>query len=395
MREELKRRLQAVTRKLALTHRLRKVALADDALVDRMAEASKGLLLNIRGKFSSVSKRIEPTLDPKARAALAEVVADVFRVVTDAGVVDQPVLEDVKGNLEATWKKVSQATRGNTSVVYFFNAVDKFLTVAMLGSLMQNRRLVDRAKVDPKVRQKFVSIREQLGQVIPQVQNTLQQAVSKLPAPEAPPMQPQRDTTAEESVKKQLDDAEREMRKVAIQLSKLLTSKAEELFGVGSDMAEALDENIFSIFNNRQVNPQLNRDRDFYQDSLHLEHSPTKINLAEFLDTREKKAIYLGYRSFVMAVRALGVVQSAKAKPELVLKNRKLQELVVKAQEILMKRKDVIFNFMKALTKPMREEKQEKGIPSGTFSDFFEPKTQPKQKAKRPPSGMFSDSANA
>jgi hypothetical protein len=179
--------------------------------------------------------------------------------------------------------------------------------------------------------------------------------------------------TEEEKVAQQLDTAEREMRGITDQLARVIAKKAEELFGAGSEMADAIDENIFAIYNKRKVNPQLNRNRAFYQDALHLDHSPTKIDLADFLDTKEKKAIYLCYRSFVMALRALGVVQNAKAKPEVVAQNKKLQELVVKAQEILTKRKDTIVKYLQALKKPEKEQKEkERGIPKGTFSDFFE-----------------------
>jgi len=374
MRDDIKRRLQRVTKKLALVHRLRKVALAtEEALIDRMAERSKKVLLDLRGKFVRALKQVETTLEPAAREALKAVVDEVFKVVSNSGEVNQAAIEEAKSNLENTWKQISKTSRGSMPAMYLFNAGDRFVTVAMLASLLQNPRMVARAKAEPKMREKLYSIMEQMAKVVPQVQDHLQKSLSKMPAPEAPPAHPQQDATAEEAVKKQLDDAETEMRGVAAQLSKVLVKKAEELFGIGSEMADSIDENIFAIFNNRKVNPQLNRNRDFYQDALHLDHSPTKIDLAEFLDTKQKKAIYLCYRSFVMAVRALGVVQNAKMRPELVLKSTKLQELVVKAQQILMKRKDVIVRYLQALKKPAKEEKdKERGIPKGTFSDFFE-----------------------
>jgi hypothetical protein len=280
-------------------------------------------------------------------------------------------MEEVKANLETTWKGVSQASKGNIPVMYLFNALDRFITVAMLSSILQNARMLERAKSNSQVRDKLYSVMEQMAKVIPQIQGALHKAVEKMPGSSEPDALPT-DSTAEEALTKQLGDAETEMRGIVTQLSKLIVGKAEELFGEGSELADAIDENIFSIFSKKQVNPQLNKDRSFYQDALHLEHSPTKIDLGEFLDTKEKKAVYLCYRSFVMAARALGVVQHARQKPELVAKNPKLQELVVKAQQILTKRKDTIVSYLQALKKPEKETKDKvRGIPKGTFSDFF------------------------
>lgn len=376
MREDLKRRLQQITKKLALVHRLRKVALAtEDALIDRMAERSKKVLLDVRGKFFSTAKRIEPTLDEAGREAFAETVEELSRVLTDSGDVNSSAADEVKANLTQIWKRVGRATKGSLAITHFFNSLDRFITVVRLGSLLQNPRLVQRAKTESGIRDKFYSIMEQMAQVIPRLQANLQRATGALPKPEAPPSPTEdiQDPTPEKVIAKQLTEAEGEMRGVVTQLSTVIVKKAEELFGLGSDIAEALDENIFAIFNKRQVNPRLNRDSEFYKDALHLEHSPTHIDLGDFLDTKEKKAIYLCYRSFVMTARALGVVQHAKAKPEQVMSNPKLQELVVKAQKILMSRKDTIVRYLQVLKKPEKEEKdKEVGIPKGTFSDFFE-----------------------
>lgn len=373
MREDLHNRLQRVTRKLALVHRLRKVALAtEEELIDRMSQRSNKVLLDVRSKLSRAAKQLVPALEETGQEVFSKTVAGILRIVSNSGAVDANAVQEVKVGLEQAWKQVSQASKGNTSVMHFFNALERFVNVAMLSSLLQNPRMVERAKTDQKVRDKLYSVMEQMAQVIPQVQANLQKAVSKLPQ-EAPPAPEAKDTSAEEAVANQLGSAEKEMQGIVEQLSKVIVKKAEELFGVASEMPEALDENIFAIYNKRKVNPQLNRDRNFYQDALHLEHSPTHIDLGEFLDTKEKKAIYMCYRSFVMAVRALGVVQHAKLKPEIVMKNPKLQELVVKAQQILVKRKDTIVQYLKVLKKPEKEQKdKERGIPRGTFSDFLE-----------------------
>jgi hypothetical protein len=375
MRDDLKLRLKRVTKKLALVHRLRKVALAtEEALIDRMSERSKKVLLDVRSKFFRASKLIEPALDEAGRAALAKAVTEVGRVVTNAGVVDQAAVEQVKSNLDPLWKELSRAAKGNMAVTHFFGSFERFVNIAMLGGLLQNNRMIERAKTDQKVRDKLYSVMEQMAQLIPQTQGILQKAISSVKVEAPPPSEVTPGTpTEEEKVAQQLDTAEREMRGITDQLARVIAKKAEELFGAGSEMADAIDENIFAIYNKRKVNPQLNRNRAFYQDALHLDHSPTKIDLADFLDTKEKKAIYLCYRSFVMALRALGVVQNAKAKPEVVAQNKKLQELVVKAQEILTKRKDTIVKYLQALKKPEKEQKEkERGIPKGTFSDFFE-----------------------
>lgn len=343
----------------------------EEELIGRMSERSKKVLLDVKSKIFRTAKQLNSSLDQAGQEALTKALQDISRVVTQEGVVDHSAMEEVKSSLEGTWKRVSQASKGSIPVMYLFNALDRFITVAMLASILQNARMVERAKSNSQVRDKLYSVMEQMAKVIPQIQGALHKAVDQVPGKAEPDALPT-DSTAEEAVTKQLGDAEREMRGIVSQLEQLIVKKAEELFGEGSELAEAIDENIFSIFNKRQVNPQLNKDRAFYQDALHLEHSPTKIDLGEFLDTKQKKAVYLCYRSFVMAARALGVVQHAKQKPELVIKNPKLQELVVKAQQILVKRKDTIVSYMKALKKPEKETKDKvRGIPKGTFSDFF------------------------
>lgn len=374
MRKELKVRLASVQRSLKLIARLRKVALdSEEALIDRMAERSKKVLLDLRGKVFRVSKQVGLSLDNNAQAEFAQAVQDILSVVSDAGVVDQAKAEEMRSAFDSKWKKVSQATRGATPVAYYFNALERFASVALLASLLQNQRIVERAKREPKVRDKLYSVVEKMAEISSQVQTHLSRATSALPSASAPEAAPAKDSTSEEAVTKQLQQAEEKMRGVVSQLGKFLLDKAEEVWD-SPEMSRAMEENIFSIFNGRKVDPKLNRDREFYKDALHLQNGSSLVDLGDFLDTKKKKAVYLAYRSFVMATRALGVVQVAKANPEIVMRDPKVQEMVVKAQDILLKRKDTIVSYLKALNKAklVSEPKESKGIPKGTFSDFFE-----------------------
>jgi len=377
MKPDFEARLRKVQNNLVLIGRLRKLALAsEEALIERMGERTKKVLLDSRGKFVRALKQIEPSLDEKARSALLTVVEQLMGLVSSDGIVDHPAASNMKSGLETTWKTVSQATKGSTSVLNFFNAVEKFVQGALLGSLLQNPRTIERAKTDPKMRDRLYAIMEQMAQVLPQVSANLQKSIGSLPPPEAPPASP---TSPADSIEDQLASVEKQMRGIADQLNDLLTAKAAELFGPDASLTKALDENIFAVFNKRKVNPLLITDKSFYQDALHLEHSPTRVELGDFLGNKNKKAIYAGYRSFIMALRALAVVQHARKTPEAAIQDPKLRSAVIKAQQILLKRKDAIVSYMNALdvsdsSKEEEVDPADRQKPRFNVKDITEPK---------------------
>lgn len=386
MRDQLLSRLQRVARNIVLVERLRKVALSsEEEMIDRMAERSKKVLLGARGKLFRALKAAELTLTEEGKDSLRSL-ADVIRsIVTEAGVVDTSKLPEVKGNQDALFKPIIDSARKGAAVPFSLTAksfwglmqgFDKFLTVAMLGSRLQDARFVELAKQNQAYRDRLYKAMEQLAKTLPEMQEHLVKFEKNLPSPSPSSVEePRKDSTALEAVEAQLRSAEGEMRAVVSQLSKLIVKRSSDLLGDTAPLTEALDHNIFTLYNKNKVNESLNRDREFYQEALMLEHGSFPINLEEELDSRTKKALYLSYRSFVMAVRALGVLQFAMSKPDLVLKSQKAQELVVKAQEILRNRKDKIVSFLSALKKEAtsdKETKEEKGVPNKSFSEFFQ-----------------------
>jgi len=385
MRDQLLFRLQRVARKIVLIERLRKVALSsEEEMIDRMSERSKKVLLGARGKLFKALKAAELTLTEEGQSSLRSL-ADVIRsVVTEAGVVDTSKLPEVKGNQDALFKPIIDSARKGAAVPFSLTAksfwglmqgFDKFLTVAMLGSRLQDARFVELAKQNQAYRDRLYKAMEQLARTLPEMQEYLAKFEKNLPSPSAPVEEPSKDSTALEAVEAQLRSAEGEMRAVVSQLSKLIVKRSSDLLGDTAPLTEALDHNIFTLYNKNKVNEALNRDREFYQEALMLEHGSFPVDLEEELDSKTKKALYLSYRSFVMAVRALGVLQFAASKPELVLKSQKAQELVVKSQEILRNRKDKIVSFLSALKKEAasdKERKEEKGVPNKSFSEFFQ-----------------------
>lgn len=386
MRKDLNKRLQKVANNLNLITRLRKVALAEEEMIDRMSARSQKVLLDIRGKFTRVLKTLAPSLQKTGQDLLEKMSQDLRLVIKDDGVVDISALEEVRGGSDQTWKLLSQASKGANSSLHFFNAFEKLLTVAMLGARLQDKQLVERAKADPRYRDRLYKSLEQLATFMPQVQVALQKAQETIPSPEAPPVREPEDSTPLEAVQQQLNSVEGSMRGVVDQLSRVLVKKAAELFGADEGLAAALEDNIAAIYSNSKVTPGLNRNKDFYQEALHLELGTQHLDLGEFLDSKAKKALYLSYRSFVMAARALGVLQFAKKQPEMVAKSEKAQALVVKAQDIVQKRKDTIVVYLNTLRKPKKTESpdKERGIPKGSFSEFFDPEQEP-QAVKPPP----------
>jgi len=384
MKENLRTRLNVVARNLALLNRLSKVALSsEEEMIDRMAERSKKVMLTARGKLFKALKAAELPLSDGGVEPLRSLSETIRSVVTDAGVVDTTKLPEVKGNQDALFKPILEAARKNPAVPFsltsksfwgLMQGFDQFLTVAMIGSRLQDARFVDLAKQNPQYRDRLYKAMEKLAQLIPQMQQSLLKFEKNLPKSTAPEQKAPTDSTALEAVEEQLKSAERETRGIVTQLASLINKRAEQLLGDDAVLTEALDQNIFTLYNKNRVHEALNRDKEFYREALLLEHGTAPIDLEEELDSRTKKALYLSYKSFVMATRALGVMQFAASKPELVLKSEKAQNLVVKAQEIVRNRKDKIVSFLSALKKESAEKQgneEEKGVPSKSFSEFF------------------------
>lgn len=357
MRPDLAQRLAKVATVLKL---LKKLALTEGEFIDRASKRSLEIMKRALGKVETALDRLvsDPAAKDKALRALEQ-------VITPTGVVNQEMMAQKSSKpyeIIRMFNKLSTPLAG---------VVARLVSGAVFAARMQNSDLTEMAKADPRYREQFQRAQEKLADNL----GRLDKMLSEISFPEQPqsPEQSQdpQDSTAVEGVENQLRDLEKDMRDDVQKLTEVMEQQAGALFPDDHDLQDAIAQNLTAAMAGKRVNRKLNTDKGFYQDVLHMEKG-SQYDLGEFLSTKNKKLMYQAYRSTVMAIRALGVVQWAKERPAVVAKSKKALNLVVKAKQILRKRSGLVISKLKTLQREMDEEEEERGIPKGTFSDTFD-----------------------
>lgn len=379
MRPDLAQRLQKVAKKLVL---LKKLALSEGEFIDRASKRSLMALQKYMGKLEEALVRLSPN-----RKANETVVALIEAVISPSGVVNQEAIASKKPfDAMKAMQKVAPALTG---------AVGHLMSSATIAGKMQNADRVELAKMDPKHKDFFFRAQEKFTSSLQQMDEALREV--KFPEqPTAPtPEEAPKDSSGVEALGNQIDEAHQDMLGVVQAMAKAILNKVEDLFPNDTLLKNALEQNLIAAMpgaepgRGRKVNEKLNRDKDFYKDVLELQRG-SDYDLGQFLDSKNKKLVYQAYRSMIMAVRALGFMQWAKARPDVVAANSKILKLVVKAQQILQKRKSLVINRLNKLQEeddPEEEDRgsDERGVPKGTFQNYFED--------KKAPRGVFDSAA--
>lgn len=388
MRTDLAQRLQKVSKALYL---LKKIALSELEFIDRTSKRSLMALKRALGKLEAELDRLD-RLDQSLKEA---VLVAVGQIIGRAGVVNQEAIERKKPN--DVVKAVHRA------VPALAGPVIKLMRAAFLAAKLQNVKWIDAAKKDPKYRDHFYQTQERFNEALqlmdeeirkirppdPAAENPLEQQLDtaleqmkdeeskKGPEPAAAPIQkpPQQDPSAEEHLASQINAAHADMLDDVQEMSKALLKRVQTLFPDDTELLEAIEQNIIAAMPGsdagygKKVNEELNKKDDFYRNVLELQMGEG-YDLGEFLNTRYKKLAYQAYRSLVMSMRALGVMQWAKARPDLVLKSKKALALVIKSQKILRKRKELVVDRLTRIQ--AEEDEEDREAPAGTFQDSFE-----------------------
>lgn len=360
MHPNLHQRLVKVARILKL---LKKLALTEGEFIERASQRSLEIMKRALRKIEAALNTL--VSDPRARD---KILTQMESVISPAGVVNQDVAKN-SGEPFRVIRLVHQVApqlAGPTA---------RLMAATVFASRLQNADIVELAKADPRYREQFQRAQEKLSEALSRMDQLLSEIKpQEQSSPEAQQQQEQaQDTTAIEGVENQLREAEEDMRTNVQRLIKAIRSRVEHLFPDDTDLHDALDQNLAAAMpGGSKVNTKLNRDKSFYQDVLHMERG-SQYDLGEFLTTSNKKLVYQAYRSLIMALRALGVVQWAKTRPDLVIKSAKARDLVRKAQQILKKRSELVVSKLREVRREEDKEEEEKGIPKGTFEDFFQP----------------------
>ena len=356
MRKDLAKRLARVAYTIKF---LKKIATEEAKSIEEFSKRSMESLKQARAKVEGAVSEVLKN-DPELAQ---EVVSYIKSIVTDPGVVNQELIQ--QNQQFSGLGKLSKEAPALAGILA------RFVVAALMGSRLQNSDRVEQAKRDPRYLKSFYKSQENMANSLAKMNSLIQSAVSAAPLPLVR-RKPKEDLNALRIVKNMIDDAEREMQAVVEELSRALASTARDLFPEDNQLNASLEEHIFLMISpTGEINTELNKDKDFYRGMLHMEEASATYDLGEFLDTKNKKLVYLSYRSLVMAGRALGVMQFAQDRPDIVLKSKKAQELVVKAQEILKKRQKLIVSKLKALRAEEDESDEDRGVPGGTFDDYF------------------------
>ena len=362
MRADLAKRLQKVARVIRL---LKKIALSEGQFIDRASKRSLIALQKFLGKFEEALNRFSAS--PEANG---KVMALLEQVISRAGVVDQEA---------ANTDKPSAAIREVSKVAPpLAGAAARLMAAAFMAARMQNADRVELAKVDPRYRDNFMRAQEKLTDSLQRMDKLIREVKFPEQPKEAPAAEEKKeDSSGLEGLTNQINEAHADMLKTVQAMSQALVRRVETLFPDDTSMIDALHQNITAAMpggepgQSRKVNPLLNTDQDFYRDVLELQKA-ADYDLGEFLRTKNRKLVYQAYRSVIMAMRALGVMQWAKARPDIVMKSTKALKLLIKAQEILKKRKGLVVDRLTRLKAEEDEDEEDRGVPKGTFQQSFE-----------------------
>lgn len=362
MRADLAKRLQKIARVLQL---LKKLALSEGEFIDRASKRSLVALQKALGKFETALNQLSASQKANAR-----VMALIDKVIGQAGVVNQEAADSREpfAAIRATHEIAPQLA----------GVVARLMAAAFMAARLQNADRVELAKMDPRHRDQFFRAQEKLNEAL----QRMDQLTREIKFPETP-QEPQeakqktQDSSAVEALSNQINEAHADMLQTVHAMSKALLGKVKELFPRDVNLLDALEQNMIAAMpggepgRGKKINEKLNRDQGFYRDVIELQRG-AEYDLGEFLNTKNKKLVYQAYRSLIMAMRALGVMQWAKARPDAVMKSRKALDLLIKAQQILKKRKGLVVDRLNKLRAEEDEEEEERGVPKGTFQQSFE-----------------------
>lgn len=390
MRTDIQRRLLRVAKKIELLRRIALTTKEPESFGDVAKKVGlEPTLLKLRGEIFKALKQTFAGEDETKKQVFDTAVELLRKVVDDRGNLGDP-------NAPKKLQQLAKGTGGQALDPAVRNALLAFAVASFRAALMSG---LSRAGGEEN-KEAIEQHKQGFGDAIKVVLKSVSQA-KKAPATGAPagafsdsgksPAEKPKDSTQTEAVKNQIGELESGMKGIMLELERILLDRAQKAFG-SDPFTAALKSNIKAFLAKGTVHQALNRDNDFYQDALHMSHGDQEFDLGSMLGNANKKKVYAAYRSFIMAARALGMVQYLYRNPKLVvLSPEKSKEILDKAETILKNRRDKVISSLQGIA------------PSAPKKAPVQPPTadQPKPKGTGPspavappiPKGVFSAAA--
>jgi hypothetical protein len=388
MRTDIQLRLLRVAKKIELLRRIALTTKEPEGFGDVAKRVGlEPTLLKLRGEIFKALKQTFAGEDESKKQVFDTAVDLLRKVVDDRGNLKDP-------NAPRQLQQLVKGTGGQALDPAVRNALLAFAIASFRAMLMTG---LMRGQPSEENKEAIEQHRQGFGDAMKVILKNISQAKKAPPvgAPsgtfsepgKAAPEKP-KDSTQNEAVKNQIGELESSMKGIMLELERILLDRAQKAFGADPFTA-ALKSNIKAFLAKGTVHQALNRDNDFYQDALHMSHGDQEFDLGSMLGDANKKKVYAAYRSFIMAARALGMVQYLYRNPKLVvLSPEKSKEILDKAEMILKNRREKVISSLQGIA-PSAPKK--KPVPQA-------PTEQPKPKSTGPspavappvPKGVFS-----
>lgn len=344
MKRSIQLRLARVAKNIILLNRLASVF--EDSFIRKLFERSKTGIAAARAKlFAAFDEAGKKNLMALRVIEQLESMLDAF-IASDGTVHKEKLPAPLRGDKLRFMR--TEIENGDA----LYQAYTYLLIAGAHAAKLQNEESAMLAQHHEQIRELYLKAQDQMVEALHQMTAALSRVGQTTKAPEkqpeakqpaAPvetkPAEEQKPDLALDAVKNQVDEVAADMTATVSDLTKSLLRKARI---VDADLGAAYVECLRHVFSvkgdNFKVNPQLNRDKDFFEDALHMALGSNEPDLGEFVHSKSKKTLYQAYRSLLMVGRALGVIQFAQERPDLVLKSKTARELIVKAQQIAKKR---------------------------------------------------------
>lgn len=341
MKRSIQLRLARVAKNIILLNRLASVF--EDSFIQKLFERSKTGIAAARAKlFAAFEEAGKKNL--MALRVVEQLESELNAFMASDGTVHK---EKLPAPLRGDKLRFMRTEIENGEALY--QAYTYLLIAGAHAAKLQNEESAVLAQHHEQIRELYLKAQEQMAEALHQMTAALSRVGQSTKTPDKQPTAPVPDKKpaveekkpdiALDAVKNQIDEVAADMTAAVSDLTKSLLRKARI---VDADLGESYVECIRHVFNMAgdkfKVNPQLNRDKDFFEDALHMDLGSNEPDLGEFVHSKSKKTLYQAYRSLLMVGRALGVIQFAQERPDLVLKSKTARELIVKAQQIAKKR---------------------------------------------------------
>lgn len=370
MKSSIKTRLTTIFHNVSLLERLQKVALVDDSMLDKLQAKAARSVQNVTNLFIKEASRYAENEEenPKLQHAVKFLSRQAKRLHTN-GQIDGQFLLKMRDSEDLLWKSLSKLAKGSKSFTYLFTSFSKLLDVLELAAKAQEPELLQQAKDGQEGRDRIAEILGDLVGKTPVVKKWLDRALQDVPESVSSDELTEVNEQVSPTFGRDVADAARTVMKASINMSFNLSQKAQEMFG--TEVVEQLQNIYADIFtyetqagvHKLHANLDLNKDKNFYSKVLEMQSRHDSFDLRKWLSSpgtmstsQDRKSFYVAYRSFIMMVRATGVLQYVATNFEKLKTNPRVKDLAIKASQIANSRATHVKTILTALNPSSQKE---------------------------------------